>query len=340
VEKKIFSCKERVALELFTHHGWDQGGLRRYNRALDKERVIYAIFSTNSKKIYIGQTENSAFVRFKSHLYATWNGSEEPLHRDMREIGWRTFYVIPLQIFESLDDFKTFSHHYEKRWMERLHTYCPHGWNLQMSGRKKKYKAKRKRPLLYQQNAPKKPDIGQFHKQPNRRYGSRDFNRRANFLIKTAEEGNLKKLDLSIYSPKILWKLKDFLEKENWGPDKLRFRDSALRKISNFLLQRKQQTKKSKDSGFTIFKILWQSHAIRRIPFRKIFLHQLSVELFPTSLKERLEKIRVVKKLPIPVGKLVFNLLSSQKICPIYLTQTSTVLAAYLTLHIGQATDV
>jgi hypothetical protein len=100
VAKKLWRLKEKIHLEIEQFYNTSQKQLDRFKRALDVKGVIYAIFSIRSKKIYIGQTKGSCFHRFQQHCWSSWsNQDNDPLHKAIRDLGWRTFFVFPLQVF-------------------------------------------------------------------------------------------------------------------------------------------------------------------------------------------------------------------------------------------------
>jgi hypothetical protein len=65
---------------------------------LDQDGMIYAIVRTGSRHIYIGQTINSAYARFKQHFWKR-TLQQTPLQKAMaasKDVRGE-FYVVPLQ---------------------------------------------------------------------------------------------------------------------------------------------------------------------------------------------------------------------------------------------------
>jgi hypothetical protein len=65
--------------------------------ALSIKGVIYAVYCLRSKKLYVGQTKNTAFFRFQEHVRRALRGEGESLHKAVRRYGWENFRVFPLE---------------------------------------------------------------------------------------------------------------------------------------------------------------------------------------------------------------------------------------------------
>ena len=90
--------KVRESLEKL---GFDQSSLDQGKKSLDVEGVIYALVHLPSNLVYVGQTLDSSFERFK-HYY--WNAygkdkskASTPLHRKMGNQNWKDFLIFPLE---------------------------------------------------------------------------------------------------------------------------------------------------------------------------------------------------------------------------------------------------
>ena len=140
--------------------GIDQLPLLRGSRALsDIEGVIYVIWSPLSHKLYVGQTMGTAFSRFQQHVWKSFR-SNAPLHRLMRSLGFRNFFVYPLEVIsrDYLNQsgrmnqrryFRSLANERECYWIERLHTYAPRGLNIKFRVRNRNRPHRRNNPMKW-----------------------------------------------------------------------------------------------------------------------------------------------------------------------------------------------
>ena len=139
------------------HDGHDQSPLDRGKAALQERGVIYVIYSWQSKKLYVGQTSNSAAERFKQHIQKS-RIENTPLYRDIRRLGLHQFGVFPVEyippnLYESkrqtaakrLERFRKVATEREQYWINRLHTGPGKGWNVQFAVHARKKKKGRNR---------------------------------------------------------------------------------------------------------------------------------------------------------------------------------------------------
>ena len=109
--------------------------------------VIYALVFITDRKVYVGQTVNTAWYRFRSHVLAS-NASEREYkvyQAFQRTQFWRDVFVIPLQVVP-MSGSQPQSHHtedyirefrrralpLEQRWIRLLHADGPQGLNIQV----------------------------------------------------------------------------------------------------------------------------------------------------------------------------------------------------------------
>jgi hypothetical protein len=122
--------------------GIDQKPLLRGKNALQVEGVIYVIWCSKSHLMYVGQTLNSAFHRFKQHKWkANSIGSTPPICKLFRRHKLSDIYIFPLEMisrkFMEHNNPKDRKAHFRKLatvrenyWIERLLTYMPRGYNI------------------------------------------------------------------------------------------------------------------------------------------------------------------------------------------------------------------
>jgi hypothetical protein len=132
--------------------GNDQTCLRRGKNALHVSGIIYAIVSSKSQRVYVGQTIHSALHRFHQHVAHARKGEMTPLHVHIRKVGLHAFYLIPLEKIPTshymihgnhdVNKFRSLANDRERHWIERLHAYQPRGFNVEYASRKR---AKRNR---------------------------------------------------------------------------------------------------------------------------------------------------------------------------------------------------
>ena len=104
--------------------------------------VIYAIIHIPSGRIYVGQTINSAYDRFKLHWYRrnTTDGKNFGLHHCMKNQSIRNFIVWPLEqidpskyitnLLPNVHDFRRIATIREEYWIRQLRTVRPCGLNM------------------------------------------------------------------------------------------------------------------------------------------------------------------------------------------------------------------
>ena len=118
-----------------------QAPLAGTSNPLDVPGVIYAIIHLPSSRIYIGQTINTAYTRFKQH----WNSRTTEdfrngcLHELMRKQEFKNFIVLPIEyidpllyINDGIKDHKLFrlaASYRENYWIQLLRTLAPKGLN-------------------------------------------------------------------------------------------------------------------------------------------------------------------------------------------------------------------
>ena len=107
--------------------------------SLDQEGVIYAIIRTGSRHLYVGQTINSAYTRFKQHFWKR-TLQQTPLQKAMAA-SWNArgeFYVVPLQVVpisewghirpreKQVEGFRRAANALEQQWINDLQS----SWNV------------------------------------------------------------------------------------------------------------------------------------------------------------------------------------------------------------------
>lgn len=144
----------------------DQSCLDKNKNALLVEGVIYAIYSCVSKKIYVGQTINSALKRFQSHIHQARSGSDDaPFHKLIRSLGYKKFFIFPLEYIppslypkkiagrstrDRVKGFQQIATPREQYWIEKLHSYMPIGYNVRDSRRKRHRPHRKNNPMIFQ----------------------------------------------------------------------------------------------------------------------------------------------------------------------------------------------
>ena len=339
--KRVWRIKENLAKEFAsnTFGTWPSGAVWRlrqdllvqHKQAMDVGWVIYCIFSVRSSKLYIGQTCSTSYLRYKQHVADAKkehinNLASSPLHREMVRLGFRSFYIFPLFSFTSRLEFNRLATSYEQLMVNRLQSYVPQGFNVSFSKRNRK--RRRKRPMMYRKLQNKQAFVagaavavlGQLPAVAaalppvqNRVYGSRDYNRRAKYLVRHASDMlilNALLLKLKIQN---IYNIRNFLNIHaatlNWNPQHV---TSVIDAIKLFLKVRQKQFKKRIKNAANvqpihIFRVKFESRLLSGLPLRTILMSPAVVSLLPPNFRARFANIRVVRRLAVPLGRTVLN---------------------------------
>ena len=78
--------------------GDSQACLEQGHHALEQKGIIYCIVNTLSRKIYVGQSMNSAAHRFKQHHSACWDPKSRDLkmYPSWRRHGIENIFILPV----------------------------------------------------------------------------------------------------------------------------------------------------------------------------------------------------------------------------------------------------
>ena len=136
--------------------------------------MIYAIYSTRSRKLYVGQTKTTCKLRFEQHVHAARRGEvvNQELYARMRKWGIDDFHIFPLEKIpddsfrqgskaQQMELFRKAATPREIYWINKLGSGRPRGFNIQFVAprRHRKRDAQnnrlKKRPRL---RSPRPPD--------------------------------------------------------------------------------------------------------------------------------------------------------------------------------------
>ena len=93
--------------------------------------VIYAITNRVNGMQYVGKTERVDFeVRWKQHVQLAHGESKQYIHRAMRKYGVEKFSFDVIQRCHTITTLNAA----ESRWINKLHTFAPNGYNLTVGG--------------------------------------------------------------------------------------------------------------------------------------------------------------------------------------------------------------
>jgi hypothetical protein len=158
VVNRLWRIATKIRQEL-SSQGINQVALGKHRGALQVAGVIYAIYSLTCKKLYIGQTKQTCFRRFQSHVWEAKN-CDSPLHKVMYKYGWKDFKIFPLEFIppekynfgselQQRDNFRAYASPRERFWWNLLHTYEPLGFNCLSAQRKRSRRCRKHNPLKY-----------------------------------------------------------------------------------------------------------------------------------------------------------------------------------------------
>ena len=303
---KIMKRLWRICSVVRERQGTIQSALEKGNDAVVSVRqVIYCIFSPLSRKLYVGQTFRSCKQRFVQHISDARCSDSEPLHRAIKRLGPRNFFIFPLEKVEDAPSSKTFraaAHQREKFWIERLHSWAPNGWNVAFSERRRRKRCPRKNPvkkrrLEYQKTKP-------IEKVESCRcFGYRNIERRCNYVAHCVRENVEEHLHFDRYRRINLRKMLDWLECGGKLNCSSNVRKRVLFLLRDFLLIPKRSVRMP--HTFLCFPILWGSSSLNRIPLREVLLQYR--HLLPQEMSSRLDNVLIQRILPQPIAHSIFN---------------------------------
>lgn len=341
VLRRLWRCVLPVRADL-TQVLRDQSELGRDCQALQVKGVIYAIYCIQARKLYIGQTRNSAMSRFQEHVRETLRGEGEGLHRAMRKYGWENFGVFPLEKVPVLPSttgrragkpastaFGTVATPRERFWIDRLHTYQPLGFNIQFAKRNRKRRNRRNNPMKWRKEENKSrsndresdPSPGREAQPPRsedgkdklsslRWYGSRDWLRRCEYLARRSQEGTLDSVKWERYANRTLYRLLKFLECD-WQSTSLSSDVCAGLKTEltgRILIRPYIRTKKGGDKKLW-FRVRWTTRQLASIGLKGILCDPKIKALLPPTI-DRIwddDNVVIAKQLILPIRHAVCN---------------------------------
>lgn len=330
VLRKLWRCATRVRQELEQK---DQSCLDRDQDALSVKGVIYAVYCFQTRKLYVGQTKNTAFFRFQEHVRRSLREEGESLHRAMRRYGWNKFRIFPLEKIPDClymgksshkDETKAFraaATPRERFWIDYLHSFAPLGWNCEFKHRTRRRQRRRRNPMKWRRQQQLPSDIHKNRKQPvdtnpvsTRWYGSRDWHRRCAYLANCYHSGHFDKICWERYKLKTLARMLSYLESisESIADEQPAIDTVAgqviIEKLRSLLLKRYRPPKKPKDPKLWI-RVEWTTHQLRRIGLKSILLQPEVKALLPYSVSQLWddENLVIAKKLTRSIRGLILN---------------------------------
>jgi hypothetical protein len=298
--------------------GVSQDALRLKRNALAVTGVIYAIWSTRTSRVYVGQTCSSSFHRFQQHCWRARRKPELPIHRAMARFGWRNFFIFPLEKIDvssvkggklAREEFARRATPREEFWINRLHTFCPLGFNVRSSGRQRHRPHRRNNPMKWCRKfhaQVEEKDVNQNEEQEadQRWYASRDFLRRCAYLISRQDNNTLASIESRRYKKRNLWRMLKVMESKEHT-----FEEESAKAVTKWLraalLLRCSKQKDKARSPSLVIKLEWNSRLLRLVPLRSVVLKYK--DYLPNEYSDLMTDVLVVRKLTKPLGRSVLN---------------------------------
>jgi hypothetical protein len=298
-----------------------QSCLDQNKGALEVKGIIYAIWCSKSRKIYIGQTINSAIQRFQEHFRAARDGANLPLYDAIRNLGLNPFFIFPLEKIVYIDhpdsdtrlaNFTLVAYDREKFWINHLKSWKPLGYNTIWSARRKRCRHSKRNPMKrFRQPKDKLPN-DMDHMQ-NRIWGYRNWYRRSIYLLTKIRKNTWEDTILLKYKSKNLKQIRDFLQRCIYlkNPIGSTFMDIELllEKIrSKILLPDTYHKNKPKITKPLILKLEWNECMLQNIPVKKHILEAKDFPIGGNDISSLLQKSLIIaKKLTPPLGDIACN---------------------------------
>lgn len=302
--RRVWKLKRRLEAEIQHSYGWDQKPIYRNRKSLQQQHIIYCIFSVKSTKLYIGQTRNSAQVRFHQHVVdALAKRDNMPLHAAIRKLGWRSFYIFPLIVFPSADVFGQKADMLERETIRRIQSFLPYGWNVKWGKRKRKHRKRFRRSMLHRKDP--RPNIGSAVSV--RLFGYRGWGRRVANMVSVCQRWDRDELlkRLEKYSLLNIHRIRDYLSFLIFRSNDEEMIFSCIRVYLDGRYKFRSVKAKNIDDC-SIFRVLWQSTCITNIPFRQILMSTQSKHMLGVAA-DCVTNVRIVRKLIKPVSTMIYN---------------------------------
>jgi hypothetical protein len=295
--------------------------------------IIYAIWCTKEKKLYVGQTINNALSRFKEHIYKANSGDDLPLYKAMRKYGVGAFYIFPLErvLFEDDIDsnkreanFRAEATDREKFWMNLLRTWKPLGYNTVWSRRRQRCRHSKRNPVKRHRQTHVADTI--LEVLDKRVYAYRSWERRCKHLLHKIRSNAWEADTLAKYKTKNLRAMRDLLQRclnlnYIWAPYTVPDAQTLLEKIrAQCMIPQFRRKREPKIKDPIILRVEWNDSMLRSVPVRRIILEAAGL---PTNFpRESLTRLLVAKKLIKKLGDVVCNHKKAARSCESYTEPT------------------
>jgi hypothetical protein len=306
---------------LLTRQGVRQRTLLRNRSALDVKGVIYAMYSTQSNKVYVGQTLGTAVARFQQHVWKAHAGKGTPLSQFIRKVGMGSMFIFPLEVIpkDKYMDTQTSKGRRkafldaatprERFWMEHLHTYEPRGLNRAWALRNRSRPSRKSNTITKKKDLRRTEDKKIFNiSNTSRVFGFRDTPRRCKYLEYQFQIGLLVHIKLAAYTVRNLYHMRSFLVGSGGDVMEQGARKAILNMLNAFLFSR-AKPKLTEKAKVTAIVVEWQSRNLRRIRLRQILQSPEVISFYPTVFPA----VVISTRLPEAVGLKVLNYSSAAR---------------------------
>jgi hypothetical protein len=346
VIRKLWRISDRVRAERELL-GASQSSLARTSSALNVRGVIYCIYSFRTRKLYVGQTMDSSFHRYCAHVRSAVRNKNEDLHVSIRKLGKQNFFVFPLEKIANAaythvrnstqrrQAFRDAATPREIFWIQQLHSYSPRGLNMVHSRRNRRNRRRKNNPMMWRragrkaesevprefeskQDGDNNVESKQNVDSNSRWCGSRDWARRAEFLLGKAKANELASVSLEGYSLRSVRRIIAFVRTAMDDADDAakRARKKLLAALNTRLLVRPVNTKPPKKAVSVFVRLEWNSHLLKHLNLKGIINDPAVHTLLPAGVRDDLDGLIVVKKLVQPIGKQILNFSKVARLLP------------------------
>ena len=285
-------------------------------------QVIYALYHISlPRRIYVGQTINTAFHRFKQHVNAAKRifrtGSRDdtlPIHRHMAYVGWQGFRIYPLEkipgSFPPTNDGRTAFRQKalcrEVFWKRVLHAFLPTGLCVEGKKPSRVRSPQTTHIATGEQDSDSTYTTSQLSNNDNTRtFASRDLERKTRCLLHSAVAGRFTPVQLGTHTNRNIRRMYDTLHSytlDYWGVEGMHF-EAVSNALFNTMAKPRAVT-----ACQTVIVQLFLHQDLERLGINTVVANEGKWrELVPKATRDRLKRPVLAYKYAPPISRSFCN---------------------------------